>query len=84
MTQEIEFVVLSTVAIVVSCPGATHYKVGEAMERSGLLMPNGFTTASTLPNTAVMMPAAGVNQATVMTRLLKEIESLVASGEVRI
>ena len=81
--MEIRFDINSTDAIVVTCPDATHYKVGIAMLASGLLVDKGFDTLSTIPNAVVLMPKQGIDRTMLLEYLMREIDQLVDRGEIR-
>lgn len=79
-----QFDVRTMKGIVVTCPGATHYKVGDAMLESGMLIDKGFDTLGVNTNTAILMPKPGVDEIKVVERMMAEVEKLIASGEVRV
>ena len=74
--------VKSSRAIVVTHPGATHYKVGDAMLKSGLLIDNGYGVYNPAPDSVVLVPQEGVDEVDVLRRLMREIDPLIATGEV--
>lgn len=72
----------ATTAIVVTCPGVTHYTVGYAMLASGLLVGDGFGQLTDRKNTVVLIPREGVDQSTVLARLATELAANSTEGRV--
>ncbi|HSW78140.1 MAG TPA: hypothetical protein VLG36_05050 [Candidatus Chromulinivoraceae bacterium] len=69
-------------AALVRFPGAGHYKIGDAMIKSGLLIPGGFQSVDM--NTVVLIVPAGTSPTDAVVRLTAEIEKLAKSGEIRV
>lgn len=68
-------------AALVKFPGVGHYKVGDAMTKSGLLIDDGFQSVDM--NTVVLIVPAGTSPTEAVLRLTSEVEKLVGTGEIR-
>lgn len=81
--SSLEIEVLGPNVQMVRCPGATHYRVGNAIMESGLLASNnGFGTLAGVDDIVVLTPAKGVNPTDMLERLMNEIEAAVARGDI--
>jgi hypothetical protein len=80
--QGLELDVAFGQAALVRFPGVGHYKIGDAMIKSGLLIPGGFLSPD--KDTAALIVPAGTSPTDAVVRLTVEIEKLVASGEIRV
>jgi hypothetical protein len=54
--------------------GATDFRVGEAMLKSGLLAPGGFVPSEEDKFSVLLVPADGVSTDDVQVRLVEEVE----------
>jgi len=80
--QGLELDVAFGQAALVRFPGAGHYRIGDAMIKSGLLITGGFQSPN--KDTAVLIVPAGTSPTDAVLRLTEEIEKLIASGEIRL
>lgn len=68
-------------AALVKFPGVGHYQVGNALNESELLVPDGFQSVDI--NTVAIIVREGVNPEDAVALMTTKIEELVASGEIR-
>jgi hypothetical protein len=80
--QSLELNVTFGQGALIQFPGVGHYKVGNVLDESGLLVENGFQSVDR--NTVTIIVRDGVNPADAVVLMTAKIEELVASGEIRV